>query len=212
MMTAVYISWEYSGSKNPVSYLLASADDPSIDHTVAGRVEDSSYTLYQFIPGYEYTLFLLDESFDILDDHAFAIPLEDFTDLKTLKFNSIGVIKFDNGKYREGNIVQKPSAEKLCKDIGAGTEYRIFIKMSTPSIAKGQRKYIASLAVTAPNGYTDTFSEQFTLDHDDGRAYWAFYPLPLTSFYEESALTSGSYTVRFYLDGKLVDSKTLEIY
>jgi len=209
---SINISWSYSGNSNPVSYLLISDDHPAIDHVVAGMVEDSPLTLYELIPGYEYSVLFLNESLDVIDVQSVSIPSEDFTDLKSMKFTDLGIVKFDTGKFKEGNIVQKPSAAKLCQNMESGSKYQLYIKMTTPSIAKGERKYNALLAVTAPNGYTDTVASEFVLESDRSLKYWTWFPLSLSSFYEESALTAGTYRVSYYLDGKLVDSKTLELY
>ncbi|MBQ7785004.1 MAG: hypothetical protein IJ381_02510 [Clostridia bacterium] len=209
---SVTVSWSYSGSSDPVAYVVSGIEDPSMQSISFAFPSGSSATLYGILCGYDYTVELLDSSFYVLKSMKVSVPHEDFTDLKTLKFQNLGVVKMDAGesKFRNKNIVKTPNAESIGKAIANGQDYRFYVKMYTPSITKGERSYLFMLAVTAPNGYTDTMSGNFVLENVGKRTDWTIWPLSLESFYKQDALTSGQYTVRLYLDGGLVGKKTIQ--
>jgi len=205
------VSWSYSGSSDPVAYVVSGIEDPSMQSISLAFPSGSRATLYGILCGYDYTIELLDSSFYVLKSMKVSVPHEDFTDLKTLKFQNLGVVKMDAGenKFRNKNIVKTPNAQSISNAIANGQDYRFYVKMYTPSITKGERSYLFMLAVTAPNGYTDSMSGTFVLENVGKRTDWTIWPLSLESFQQQGALTPGQYTVRLYLDGGLVGKKTI---
>lgn len=208
---SISVSWASDSGSDPVAYVFCMLSDPSIEYITAARSEHLSATLYGIMCGYDYRIELYDDAFNYLAGVDHTVHHEDFTDLKTLKLEAAGIVKMDAGenKFRNKNIVKKPNAETISKAVVSGSDHRFYIKLYTPSIAKGERSYIFTLAVTAPGGYTETFSSNFVLENVSKRTDWTIWPISLEPFCKENALTAGKYTVRLYLDGGLVDTKTI---
>lgn len=207
----VSVSWSYAGGSDPVAYVFCAPDDPSISYLTGGLAKNGKATLPDILCGYEYIVELFDAQFNFITGIRHTVHHEDFTDLKTLKFQDVGVVKMDAGenKFRNRNIVKQPNAEKIAQAVSSGSDHRFFVEVYTPSITKGERSYLFMLAVTAPNGYTETYSGNFVLENVGKRTNWTIWPLALEPFCKEEALTAGKYTVRLYLDGGLVDTKTI---
>ena len=210
---SVSVSWSYDGNTDPIAYVFAAPNDDSIRYLTGAVAKQGSATLNDIICGFEYIIELYDTNFNFVSGIKHTVHHEDFTDLKTLKFNDVGIVKMDAGenKFRNKNVVKQPNAESLAEAISTGSDHRFFVKVYTPSITKGERSYIFMLAVTAPDGYTETFSGNFVLESVGKRYDWTIWPLSLEPFYKENALTAGKYTVRLYLDGGLVDTKTITL-
>ena len=208
---SVSVSWSYAGGSDPVAYVFTAPDDSSISYLTAAAAKNGSATLHGILCGYDYIIELYDENLNFVSGIKHTVHHEDFTDLKTLKFQDVGVVKMDAGenKFRNKNIVKQPNAESVAKAVSSGSDHRFFIEVYTPSITKGERSYIFTLAVTAPNGHTETYSGNFVLESVGKRTNWTIWPLSLADFVKEDALTAGKYTVRLYLDGGLVDTKTI---
>lgn len=208
---SVTVSWSYSGQEDPVAYVFCMSTDPQMKCMTAARASGSKATLHGMPCGYDYIIELYDSSFNMLSSFEHTVVFEEFTDLKTLKFESCGVVKMDAGenKFRNKNIVKSPRAQTLCNAMASNSDHRFYVNVYTPPIAKGERSYVFMLAVTAPSGYTETYSGNFVLENVGKRTDWTIWPLSLQPFYEENELTAGRYKVRLYLDGGLVDTKTI---
>ena len=189
----VRVSWQYSGSSNPVAEVWSIMGNK---YAVRDKVIGTSADVDSLMPGYTYEIQLRNSKGQTIYKVPLNLPQKSFTDLKTLKFEDFSIV--DAGKKE----IKNPTASSL----SGSMNHWFFAEIYTPSLTSRARSYNMVLAITAPDGQIWTSTTTFKLNNDGKKTYWDWKALEVGNF---SNLPAGTYKASLYLDGGLVSTRSL---
>ncbi|MBO4837087.1 MAG: hypothetical protein J5564_05260 [Clostridia bacterium] len=218
------VRWQDSADAAPYRVAYLCCDDAEAVQTVhwaGGDMESSTtnekaFSLDTMTPGHQYRVEVIAGDGKILDQRILLPEAETFEDGK-LKASSVKVEiapKYWRPANEKAGRIDRFEAESIASHIDEW-QFGIYYEIRLPELAYA-RTYLVQLAMTAPNGYTDTLATaKWTFDETNQfRHYFVFTGENFFSdmYKKNAAVPAGYYTVDLYFDGMLASSQRIRVY
>lgn len=222
----VTVRWTDSSSAGPykVAYEYAGPGSATQASFWAGgnesnaTVSTKSYTFTELLPGYSYIIKVTDKNYNTVTATVKVPSGGTFTDGK-LKNTSVSVSVSTKYKNSEETVfsVSKFDHSTMEKYIKDGSRfYGLHYEITMPSLAY-KRTYFEQLAFFSSNGYCETvYAGDSSYDNVDNKAnYW--WSCIGSGFFQRlysknNAIPDGTYYVRLYWNGMLVNETKFTVH